>query len=83
MFETAIGDGSKKLWLQEEVAETSCVDADITALLVWVASRYRQIARLGLSIRGSTSGWGGGLGGLKLLVGVVDEILLSRHVGSC
>lgn len=29
MLETAISDGPEKLWLQQEVAETGRVDADI------------------------------------------------------
>ena len=84
MFETAVGDGTEKLWLQEEVAETGCVDADIGTLLVWCAARDGQVASLGITVGGSGSGgWCSSLGGLELLVGVVDEILLSRHVGGC
>jgi len=80
MFETAIGDGSKKLWLQEEIAETGRMNTDITALLVWVAARYGQVALLGLSISCGSSSWRRGLG-LKLLVGVIDEIFFGRHGG--
>jgi len=38
MFEAAIGDSAQKLWLQEEVAETSRMDTDVTALLVDVVT---------------------------------------------
>lgn len=84
MFETTVGDGTEKLWLQEEVAETGRVDADIGTLLVWCAARDGQVASLGITVGGSDGGgWCGSLGGLELLVGVIDEILLSRHVGDC
>lgn len=73
MLETAVGDGANQLRLQKEVAETGGVDADIGTLLVdAVASRSLGL----LAVGGS-----GGLLGLKLLVGVVDEIFFSRHRG--
>lgn len=74
MLETAVGDGANQLRLQEEVAETGGVDADVGTLLIdAVASRS-----LGLLAVGG----GSGLLGLELLVRVVDEILLGRH-GDC
>lgn len=73
MLETAIANSAQKLGLQEEVAETSRVNADITTLLVDVVTGAGGI-RL-LSVRGGRS-----LVGLELLVGVINEILLSRHV---
>ena len=71
MLETAIGDGAKKLGLQQEIAETSRMDADVGTLLVDI------VAGGGVSLLAIS---GGGLG-VELLVGVVDEILLGRHVG--
>lgn len=75
MLKTTVGDGANELWLQQEVAETGGVDADIGALLLGV------VASSGLSPL--AVGRRGGLLGLELLVGVVDEILFSRHVGGC
>lgn len=73
MFETAVGDGANQLGLQKEVAETSRVNADVGTFLVdAVASRSLSL----LAVGGR-----GGLLGLELLVRVVDQILLSRHVG--
>lgn len=75
MFETAVGDGANQLGLQKEVAETSRVDADIGTFLV-DAFASRSLGLLAVGRRG-------GLLGLELLVGVVDQILLSRHGGRC
>ena len=62
------------------------MDTDIATLLVRTAS-HRQIALLVFSIGGGSGSGGGGrrrVGGLELLVGVIDEIFLVRHVGgSC
>lgn len=46
MLETAVGDGTEKLWLQQEIPETSGVNADIAALFVRVTSRDGQVALL-------------------------------------
>ena len=73
MFETAISDGAKQFGLQEEVAETGRVNTDVAALLVDIVTSG-EIALL--AVRGS----GGGLVAADLLVGVIDEILLVRHV---
>lgn len=76
MLETAVGDSSDELVLEQEVAETGGMDADVAALLV--AGRVRRSeATLGRS-RAAVGGhlW------LDLLVGVVDEIFLVRH-GEC
>lgn len=76
MLETAIGDGAKKFGLQQEVAETSRVDADIGALLgVDSLAGGHSLGLLAV----------GGSGGLivELVVGVVDEIFLGGHVGGC
>jgi len=72
MFETAITDGAKKLRLQEEVAKAGRMDAHIAALLVDVVpgGKFAFLA---------VGGGGRGLVSVKLLVGVVDEIFLSRH----
>jgi len=73
MFETAIGDGAKELWLQQEVAETSGVNADVGTLFVDVLASSGDLALLSIGILGS------GLV-VELIIGVVDEILLGRHV---
>lgn len=76
MFETAISDSTQKLGLQQEIAESSGVNADVAALLVDSA------ASSCLSLLSVRSGSGGGLvGGANLLIGIVNEILLVRHVG--
>lgn len=82
MLESTVGDCAKELRLEQEVAETSGVNADVTALRTGVTSDG-QIALLLFSIGGGAIGssCGCGLGGLRLLVGVVDEILLGSHVG--
>lgn len=74
MLETAVGDGANQLRLQEEVAETGGVDADVGTLLI-DAVTSRSLGLLAV-------GRGGGLLSLELLVRVVDEILLGRH-GDC
>lgn len=76
MFETAISNGTQKLGLQQEIAESSGVNADVAALLVDGAAGGC------LSLLSVGSGSGGGLvGGANLLIGVVNEVLLVRHVG--
>ena len=75
MLETAVGDGLKKLGLEQEVAERGAVDTSVRALRVGGASRGDIL--LSLAIGGSRRG----IGGLKLLVGVIDQVLLSRHDG--
>jgi hypothetical protein len=78
MFEAAVRDSSHELVLEKEVAETSRVDADVAALLVAgsVASGEAALGR-------SRAAVGGRLGGLDLLVGVVDEVLFVRHDEWC
>lgn len=73
MLETTIGNGADKLGLQQEVAETGRVDADVGALLVDTVGS----GSLGLLAVGRRSC----LLSLELLVRVIDEILFSRHVG--
>lgn len=75
VLETAVGDGLEELGLQQEVAERGAVDTGIGALSVGVASRGGIL--FGVTVGSSR----GGLSGLKLLVGVVDQVLLGRHVG--
>lgn len=80
MLETAVGDGAEKLWLQQEIPETSRVNADIAALLVCVAPRDGQVALL---CRSSVCGcwrrrrcivcW-------EFLVRVVNKVFFVRHV---
>lgn len=76
MFETAVGNGTQKLRLEQEIAETGRVNADIGALLVDIVASGGSIGLLAV-------GRGRGLVGRELLIGVVDEILLGRHVGGC
>jgi len=80
MLETAVRDGAKKLGLQKKVAETSRVNTDVGTL---GRSSDCEISFLLLSVCGGTICASGdsGLLGLDLLVGVVDQILLSRHFG--
>lgn len=82
MFETTIGDGTQEFTLEQEIAETSRVNSDVAALLVGT-TRDGQITLLffiaiGVSGRGSRGRRGRRL---KLLVGVIDQILLVRHFG--
>lgn len=69
MFETAIADGADQFGLEQEVAETSRVNAHIAALLVDTGTGC-ELALLGV---------GGGSLIANLLVGVVDEVFLVRH----
>lgn len=83
MFETAVGDGAQELVLQQKVAETGGVNADIAALLVGAATGDSQVTLLvciAVCRSRSSSSCGGGGGGLQLLVGVIDQILFVRHV---
>lgn len=74
MFETAVGNSTEKLRLQQKVAETGGVDADIRTLLVDILSSSGGISLL--------AGGGGGRLVVELVVRVVDEIFLGRHDGS-
>lgn len=76
MLETAVGDGSNELVLQQEIAETGGVNADIAALLL---ARRIRCSEAALSSR--CIAVGGSLSRLDLLVGVIDEIFFVRHVG--
>lgn len=75
MFETAVADRAEKFGLQEEITETGVVNTDVAALLFDVIGG-RELALLAV-------GGGGGLVGVDLLIGVIDEIFLGRHVGGC
>ena len=78
MFEATVRNRSHELVLEQEVAETCRMDADVAALLV-----AGSVASGEAALCCSRATVGGRLGGLDLLVGVVDEILLVRHVGLC
>ena len=80
MFETAICDCAQKFWLQEEIAETCRMYADIATLFVGVPTRYGEVAFL---CRAAVSCYGGSIGfiRLKLLVRVINEVFLVRHLG--
>lgn len=83
MFETAVGDGAQEFVLEQEVAETGGVNADVATLLVRAATGDSQVTLLvGIAVgrSGSSSSGGGGGSGLQLLVGVIDQILFVRHV---
>lgn len=73
MLETTVGNGADKLRLQQEVAETGRMDADVGTLLVDTVGSG--------SLRLLAVGRRSGLLSLELLVGVIDEILFGRHVG--
>lgn len=83
MFETAVGDSTKKLGLQQEIPKTRGVYADITSLrFVCVVSGDCQVAFLLFTVRSSTRrACSGRICGLELLVGVIDEILFVGHFG--
>ena len=74
MFEATVRDRSNKLVLEQKVAETGRVDAHVAALLVCACVVGSETA-----LRCTRSAVGGRLGGLDLLIGVVDEILLVGH----
>ena len=80
MFETAVGNGALEFVLEQEITEADGADADVAALLVRLATGDSQVALLlGTTICRSGSSGGGGSGGLKLLVGVIDQVLLVGH----
>lgn len=74
MFESAVGDGSHELVLQQEVAETGRVDADVAALLF-----ARRVRRSKAAFGSGSTAVRRRLGWLDLLIRVVDEIFLVRH----
>lgn len=72
MLETAVGNSAQEFGLQQEVAEASRMDADVGALLVDILAGGGSVALLAV---------GGGSGSfvVKLIVGVIDEILFGGH----
>ena len=78
MFEPAVRDGFEQFRFEKEVAEGGRVNANIAAFpFIRAGSSNGQVALLGITVGG-----GGAIGGgLDLLVGVVDEVLFSRHGG--
>jgi hypothetical protein len=74
MFEATVRNRSHELVLKKEVTEAGGVNANVAPLLV--ASR---LAGCEAALSCGSSAVGGRLGGLDLLVGVVDEVLLVRH----
>ena len=78
MFEATVRNRSHKLVLEQKVAETGRVNADVAALLV-----ASSVAGGETALCCSCATVGRRLGGLDLLVGVVDEVLLVRHDGLC
>lgn len=75
MFETAVGDSAKQLRLQQKVAKSGGVDTDVTALLVDIAGGSGGVTFLAVGLSCLI------LVVVKLVVGIVDEILLGRHGG--
>lgn len=80
VFEPAVGDGSQKLGLEEEVFKSGGMDADVTTLHSRSTRDGEVALLLGAICCGCWRGGGGGVVGRDILVGVVDEILLVRHV---
>ena len=81
MLESAVGDGSEKLRLQQEIAKASGMNADIAALFIGIASRHRQVSLFYGSVGGRWSCCC--VIRLKFFVGVVDKVLFGmRHTGS-
>jgi len=74
MLETAVGNRAQEFGLQQKVAETCRMDADVGTLLVDILASGRGVALL------AVGGSGGGFI-VELVVRVVDEVLLGRHVG--
>jgi hypothetical protein len=79
MLEAAVRDGLHDLRLEEQVAEAGAVDADVgTLALAGAGSSDGKVALL-VAVGGGRGAIGGG-GGLDLLIGVVDQVLLAgRH----
>lgn len=73
MFETAVADGANQLSLQKEIAETGGMNADVAALLVDIVAGSKLAL---LAVGGGRSGFVA----TDLLIGVIDEIFLVRHV---
>lgn len=76
MFETAVADSTEELGLQKEVTETGRVNTNVATLLV-------DIIRSGKVTLLAVGSGSGGLIAANLLVGVINEILLVRHVCEC
>jgi hypothetical protein len=74
MFKSAVGDGPDELVLQQKVAETGGVNADVAALLFAGRVGRSEAALCCVAV-------GRHLRGLDLLIGVIDEIFLVRHGG--
>ena len=74
MFEATVRDCSNEFVLEQEVAETGRMDANVTALLVGAC-----IIRGKAALCSAGGAVGGRLGGLDFLVGVVDEVFFVRH----
>jgi hypothetical protein len=77
MFESAVGDGSNELVLEQEVAEAGRVDAHVAALLL-----ARRVGCSKAAFRSRSVAVCGSLGRLNFLVRVIDEIFLVRHDAS-
>lgn len=81
MLEAAVRNGLEKFRLQEEVAEAGGVNTDVRTLGLVGAARDCEITLLRITV-GSASGTrraGSAIGGLELLVGVIDQVFLARH----
>ena len=77
MLESAVCDGPQKFAFEQEIFESSCVNADI-GTFGFAGACYGRIALFSGAIGGCCSGR---LGCLEFFVRIVDEIFLGRHVG--
>ena len=76
MLESAVGDGSQEFSLEQEISETSGMDADIgTFGLVCATAADCKVTFL----RGAIGRSCRCFSRLKFLVGVIDEIFFGRH----
>lgn len=80
MLETAVGDSSKKLSLQEEVSEAGRMYTNVAALgFVRASSADCEITFLCCAVGGCAGRRSGRFGSLKFLIRVVDEIFFGCH----
>ena len=82
MFEPAISNRSKQLWLEQKVTKASRVDADVVAaLFLGTGSAGCQVAAsslLRVAVRPSGSGCASSasISRLELFVRIIDQVLL-------
>ncbi len=81
MFEAAVRDGFQELWLEQEVAEGGRVNTDVGSFaLLGAGSSRGEVTLLRVAVgRACCSSGAGTVGGLYLIVGVVDQFFFCRH----